>query len=286
MDGFSQKRRIKIVIIGLVILPIFLIYFDISDTHAGENDRLIGECTVGVFSGSITDDGRPILWKNRDIYDPNQRFIYFAPHQRNGATTFSYIGDVFQDDSTRVWMGTNSQGFAIMNSDSYNLSDTSYEGIDDGQIMNWALEVCSTLRDFELLLDSTNVIGRGYCWNFGALDVSGACAIYECANRSYVKFDPDNPDNDSPGYIIRANYSISGDSSIHVGLDRFTRARQLVANRLGQGPLDVGFVLSGLSRDLGNYLDDPYPLPYHRSQLSGPPGYIYDAGQRLGRVGQ
>lgn len=235
-----------------------------------------GECTIGVFGGVISDGGRPILWKNRDVGDHDQRFIFYAPYQRDSITTLAFIGDVYRSDTTRVYMGANATGFAIMNSDSYNLNDSLSGGMDDGTLMRLALETCSSLRDFELLLDSTNIIGRRDCWNFGVLDASGACALYECANRSYYRFIP-GADDSLAGYVIRANFSLSGGNNL-VGLDRYRRAVDLTVRQIERGPINADFVLKDLARDLANLYDDPYPLPYHRSQENGPPGYIYNFG--------
>ncbi len=235
-----------------------------------------GECTVGIFSGAVTADGRPIIWKNRDVSDHNQRYIYYDSYQRNGITTYKFTGDCYRSDTTRIYMGANEHGFAIMNSDSYNLHDTLYYGLDDGTIMRLALETCRTLTDFESFLDSTNITGRSFCWNFGCLDSTGACAFYEAANRSYRKFDPLDPDLNSPGFLIRSNFSFSGDSLNQSGLDRYRRAKNLVESRLDTSLINVSWVLAVLARDMGNIYADPYPLPYDGVQHGGPPGYIYN----------
>lgn len=241
-------------------------------------DRLTGgECTIGVFSGNVTTDGRPIIWKNRDIYNPDQRFIYYKSYQRDGISTIPFTGNCFRNDTTRIYMGANSRGFAIMNSDSYNLHDSLGLGIDDGTIMRLALETCATLSDFARLLDSTNTVGRKDCWNFGCLDSTGAVAMFECANYTYWKFAPDNSDTPVSGIMLRANYSIARPNANN-GYDRYKRASDLTLEQLSSRPIDVAFVLQSLARDLGNLYDNPYPLPYHRSQVNGPPGYIYDLG--------
>jgi hypothetical protein len=236
----------------------------------------LGECTVAIFSGAVTADGRPIIWKNRDVSNHDQRFIYYDSYQRNGITTSRFIGDCYRSDTTRIYMGANEHGFAIMNSDSYNLHDTLFSGLDDGIIMRLALETCRTLSDFEAFLDSTNITGRNFCWNFGCLDSTGACAFYEAANRSYRKFDPLDSNLDTSGYLVRSNFSVSGDTLNRSGLDRYQRANYLVNSRLSTGLVDVNWVLAVLARDMGNIYADPYPLPYNGVQLNGPPGYIYN----------
>jgi len=244
----------------------------LADNSAGSG--MLGECTIGAFTGSVTMDGRPLIWKNRDVGNEDQRFIYYSAHFRNGVTTLAFTGDCYRIDTTRIYMGANEAGFAILNSDSYNLGDSLSLGLDDGTLMRLALETCRTLPDFERFLDSTNATGRLDCWNFACLDSTAACAIYECANFSYTKYDPQASPS---GYILRANYSESGGSN-KTGLDRFKRASSLTGQRILRRPIDAGFILEHLARDLGNIFDDPYPLPYLECQSDGPPGYIYNYG--------
>jgi hypothetical protein len=241
------------------------------------NNGIQGECTIAVISGTITVDGRPIIWKNRDVGDPDQRFIYYSPYYRDGIETFAFMGNCYRSDTTRIYMGVNDPGFAIMNSDSYNLDDSLWRGVDDGTLMRLALETCATLADFEHLLDSTNVTGRYDCWNFGCLDATGVSALYECANNRYWKFDPDDPATRTPGFVARANFSLMGNHNLS-GFDRFKRATDLIERHANEAPLDVKFVLGQMARDMANVFDNPYPLPYHRVQLDGPPGYIYNFG--------
>ncbi len=265
---------------GVAIIALSLILATTATSRAedGITDSQLGECTIAVFSGSVTNDGRPIIWKNRDVSDHDQRFIYYSSYIRGGRSTFKFIGNCYRNDTTRIFMGANEAGFAVMNSDSYNLHDSLSQGLDDGILMRLALETCSTLVDFEALLDSTNLTGRVNCWNFGCLDSTGACAMYECANNSYRKYDPLDQALMSPGYIARANFSFSGDSSIQSGLDRYQRAVNLIDRRLASERIEASWVLSTLTRDLANIYADPYPLPYNGMQMNGPPGYIYNLG--------
>jgi hypothetical protein len=236
-----------------------------------------GDCTVGVFGGDVTSDARPMIWKNRDVGNPDQRFIYSAPYLRDGITTLAFTGNCYRNDTTRIYMGANECGFAIMNSDSYNLGDSLNYGVDDGTLMRLALETCRTLADFESLLDSTNVTGRRDCWNFGCLDSTGASGLYECANHWYARYLPEDEGPPLSRYVLRANFSMSGGPG-HTGQDRFNRACSLTAGAMSNGGIDAGFVLENLARDLGNVYDDPYPFPYDGTQLGAPAGYIYNLG--------
>jgi hypothetical protein len=233
----------------------------------------VGECTIGVFSGRSTTDGRPILWKNRDITEPVQKFCYYAPVIINGDTTLDFIADANSSDTTRVYMGLNSAGFAVINGNSYNLGDERPDGIDDGSIMAMALGHCRTLTDFEQILNVTSVMGRKDSWNYGALDAFGHAALYECANFSYVKYDANDSIGDGTGLILRATFSFSGGSN-HDGLPRFKRATDLVRERMRAQGIDPQFIFHTLCRDLANPIANPYPLPYDGSQNNRPAGFI------------
>jgi len=250
------------------ILPLFLI-----DNRVSISTPHIGECTIGIFTGQATVDGRPILWKNRDVTNSVQKFCYYSPMVYGPDTTMGYLANCYSSDTARVYMGINEAGFAIMNANSYNLGDEMQDGVDDGRIISMALEKCRTIHDFEEILDVTSVVGRKDCWNFGAMDAFGNAAMYEAANFGYAKYDAYDSLNEGDGVIIRATFSFSGDSG-RDGFSRYKRATQLVRDRLRTGRIDVEFVLQNMARDLVNPIDNPYPLPYDGSQNGRPEGFI------------
>ncbi len=242
-----------------------------------------GECTIGVFSGDATVDGRPMLWKNRDVSDAVQKFCYFEPSRDTDRPAYGFLGNVYSADTNRVYMGVNEVGFAIINSNSYNLGDSLADGVDDGDLMRMALERCRTLEDFEALLDLTAEKGRKDGWNFGVFDAGGHAALYECSNFGYVKFDTDNAGHAADGIILRATFSLSGGPR-RTGIERYKRANHLVYERANESPLDALFILQVLSRDLANPIADPYPLPYNGVQNGRPEGYILSQAVTINRV--
>jgi hypothetical protein len=258
----------KVIRFLFIILPLFQI-----DNPLSISRPPIGECTIGIFTGRATADGRPILWKNRDVTNAVQKFCYYNPVILGGDTMMAYLANCYSSDTTRVYMGINEAGFAVMNANSYNLGDVMMDGFDDGRIMRLALETCRTLDDFEEILAITSVRGRQDCWNFGAIDAFGNAAMFEAANFGYTRYDVDDSLNESDGFIIRATFSFSGDDG-RDGFPRYKRATQLVRNHLRTGRVDVEFVLQTLARDLVNPIDDPYPLPYNGIQNGRPAGFI------------
>ena len=273
MNDLEYNINRGIIMRTFLCLLILASLFAFSDSKFISQPEAFNECTIGVFSGSTTEDGRPIIWKNRDVTNGVQKYCYFPRRNDSHGTTFSFIGNVYSDDTNRVYMGLNEVGFAIINANSYNLNDSLGKGIDDGLIMRLALERCGSLHEFEGLLDETNAEGRKDTWNFGALDAEGNVAMYECANHSYTKFSANDSLQEFPGVVIRATFSLSGGDN-HDGEPRYKRAGFLIKKRLQEQRIDINFILQTLARDLANPLDDPYPLPYNGVQNGRPSGFI------------
>lgn len=86
-------------------------------------------CTSAVVSGKVTPDGRPLLWKNRDTDYLRNHVAYIKGEKYN------FIADVNSANFPALkeaWMGTNSVGFALMNTQSYNLVEVK-DGEERGQ---------------------------------------------------------------------------------------------------------------------------------------------------------
>lgn len=204
-------------------------------------------CTTAVISGKATPDGRPLLYKNRDTTTLHSRMVY-SNHGK-----YSFIGMTNPDDkdNKNILNGHNSAGFAIMNSDSYNLNypEIKENQRQDGEIMRLALESCSTLKDFENLLIHLPKPLR-LSSNFGVIDAQGGAAYYETSNLGFVKYDANNPNIAPFGYIIRTNYSFSGKSEGGKGYSRFLRAQELLYSASLTNSLTPKHFLQNVSRSL------------------------------------
>lgn len=224
-------------------------------------------CTIGAFGTSSTADGRPILWKNRDVKNEHQEMRYFSSGR------YRFVANVYAGETLDVWAGINEAGFAIMNSNSFNIGGKEEDGkaADDGNVMRLALDNCATVGDFVRLMDSLNVVGRQTAANYGVFDASGKTAIFEAANTYYVRYDADQ---ESLGIVVRANYSYHGDTVRRTGKGRHDRAWQLVAPVARQKQITAEFVAWTLARDMGTVSFDPYPLPFYGTFGSLPFGYI------------
>ena len=205
-------------------------------------------CTSAIFSGKVTADGRPIIWKNRDSGTNHNRVVYI-PAGGDIQFSFIYLSNS-KESPAEAWSGVNSAGFSIMNTVSYNIrqeGDETPESMMDkeGIVMYKALATCKTLEDFEKLLDGLQA-PYGLETNFGVIDAAGGAAYYEVNNYGWLKFDV----NEVPeGYIIRTNYSISGAENKGQGYVRYDNASKLIKDRLSSGEkIDVRFIMDGLSR--------------------------------------
>jgi hypothetical protein len=209
-------------------------------------------CTSAVISGKATADGRPILWKHRDSGFEHNKLRYFQ------GPRLAFIGivnsDTLQDE---VWMGSNSAGFSIINTETSNMN----VGIqcprqdEEGIFMRQALGACATLADFEQFLRDTEG-KRGVDANFGVIDASGGAAYYEVGCARWVKYDANDPAVAPDGYLLRTNYALSGNPAQRKGTVRFATISRLVEDELRIRKLSVEFILLGADRSLKHAILD------------------------------
>jgi len=204
-------------------------------------------CTTAIISGKCTTDGRPLLFKHRDTGFFQNKLMFFDDG------TYKYIGLVNSADieGKEIWSGSNSAGFSIMNSASYNLNinDTTKLKDQEGIIMKEALRSCATLEDFEEFLNNWPK-PMGVESNFGVIDAQGGAAYYETTNFSFKKIDANDPTVAPFGYVIRTNYSFTGTPDDGYGYIRYLTANRLFYNAVGQNTLNYKFLLQRVSRSL------------------------------------
>jgi hypothetical protein len=204
------------------------------------------ECTTAVVSPRAGEDGRPLLWKNRDTGELSNRIVYVAE------APYAYLGlaDVHDRSGRSVFAGVNAAGFAIMNSVAYNLPRPAGEEEDlEGIVMADALRTCRTAADFEAYLEANLGRNFGVRANFGVIDADGAAVLFEVHNHGYERFDAAAP---AEGYLVNTNYSRSGQAAKGSGYVRFDRTSALLA--AGPKPLTARDLLRRLARDTGNAL--------------------------------
>lgn len=207
-------------------------------------------CTSAVISGKVTPDGRPLLWKNRDTDFPQNSVKYFS----GGRYPFIAIVNSVEDNPTDVWIGTNSMGFSLMNTQSYNLVEVKPDeerGEANGRVMRRALEVCATVEDFRHFLDTIakpSLIEA----NFGVIDAKGGAALFEVDYYKYVMYDANNPQDAPCGYIARTNFSFSGKVNEGAGYVRFMQEDKLLLPASATGQITPQWIFNELSRSFAN----------------------------------
>jgi hypothetical protein len=205
-------------------------------------------CTLAVISGRATANGRPLMWKNRDTSDPNNKLMAFKGPKHD------FIAVVISEavDPDEVWGGQNAAGFAIMNSQADDLGDAAkkLDGAGNGAFMKLALGECATIKDFEALLIREK--GRwDLATNFGVIDAEGGACFFETRRDSFVKFDTRDPRVAPFGAIVRTNFAFtSPDPMLGGGFDRFERIGHIIEAARPQGRIDARFILREASRDL------------------------------------
>lgn len=213
--------------------------------------NLINACTTAIISGKASKDGRPLMLKNRDSDYMQNRLMFFTDG------SIPYIGLVNSKDKTgkEVWGGFNKSGFAVMNSASYNLkkNDTTKLSDREGEIMKLALQKCTTIEDFEKLLKELPK-PLGVEANFGVIDAKGGAAYYETDNFNFTKYDVNDPAVAPNGYLIRTNYSCSGETDKGMGYIRYATAAEQFTEVAKKGNLTCGFLVNDITRCLKHSL--------------------------------
>lgn len=117
--------------------------------------------------------------------------------------------------------------------------------------MRKVLSECGSVDDFENYLKNTNG-KRGVESNFGVIDANGNAAYYEVSPDSFEKFDVNDSKIAPNGYLIRTNYSVSGDMNKGYGYIRYKNLEELVYLDKINNKLDEKAIIFKYSRSLYN----------------------------------
>ena len=209
-------------------------------------------CTSAIISGKITPDGRPLLWKQRDTDTAQNSVMYFSGKR------FSFVAIINSNEKNPrdIWIGTNSAGFSIMNTQSYNLEKVKKgedRGSDNGRIMKLALEVCATVEDFKHFLDSIKKPSLTEA-NFGVIDAKGGAAMFETGYYKYTMYDVNNPKDAPYGYIARTNFSFAGEVNNGAGYVRYMQEDKILMPASATKQITPSWIFKELARSFTNSL--------------------------------
>lgn len=189
--------------------------------------------------------GRPMLWKNRDTDNTDNKIEYIPAK----GDDFAYVALFNSSDSllNEAWMGMNEFGFAIMNTASYNLkNDTVPADMMDkeGVIMTQALKGCKTVDDFEQLIQELPK-PLGVEANFGVIDAYGDGAFFETDNFNFKRLNIE----DAPNHVlVRTNYSHTGRPDEGYGFIREANANYLLTPFIEEKQIGPEVLTEVLSR--------------------------------------
>lgn len=213
-------------------------------------------CTLAVISGKATRDGRALMWKNRDTDKVDNKTLYVI------GPKYAFISLVDAGDAKgdEAWGGLNSEGFAIMNSQTDDQGAPGKDGADNGRFMRRALGECANAAEFEALMEA--VKGKlDLTANFGVIDAEGNACFFETSPTSFVKFDANDVRVAPFGYIARTNYGFTSPDNLKGGgYIRFERISHILEAGFGRGEIDPAFILQRASRDLVHEKLHSYPL--------------------------
>lgn len=235
----------------------------------------LSECTTGLASGLVTPDGRPLLWKTRDVGSPNQEYHYVDDGR------IPFVGLTYRNEDTwQYYGGINAVGFAVENSNCYNLGPRANANgwgasDDDGEIHMLALATCRTVDDFQVILDSLDVAeGRTLNSNYGTFDAFGGAAMFETEGFTYTRYDAAETEE---GFIVRSNYGYSGDLNdrpTYWGPNRHDRAYALWKHAVEQNILTPRYLYQEVVRCLHPEGIEEFEVPYNGFYQDNPFGLI------------
>jgi hypothetical protein len=226
-------------------------------------------CTLAVISGKASRDGRALMWKNRDTDKVDNKTLYL----KGPKYAFIALADAGDAKGEEAWGGLNSEGFAIMNSQTDDQGAPGKDGADNGRFMRRALGECGNVAAFETLMEAV----RGtldLTANFGVIDAEGNACFFETSPTSFVKFDAKDARVAPFGYIARTNYGFTSPDNLKGGgYIRFERISHILEAGFGRGEIDPAFILQRASRDLVQEKLHSYPLT--RELPDDPVGPLY-----------
>lgn len=213
-------------------------------------------CSSAVISGRVTPDGRPLLWKNRETGHLRNHMAYVKGEK------YDFVANVNSDSFPALkeaWIGSNTAGFALMNTQSYNLEKGDIADDDrgpaNGAVIYRALEVCATIADFCHFLDTIQK-PSGIEANFGVIDAQGGAAMFEVDGHSYKVFDANDPNVAPHGYVARTNFSNGGELNEGYGYVRYLEVDRVLSKACAMGGITPQLIFTDLARSFRNNILD------------------------------
>lgn len=204
-------------------------------------------CTSIIVSSKASADGRPFIFKNRDVNSKDQIVVIYKGEKYLYTAITSITNGAIQRN--RLSSGFNETGFSIINTVANNLNGGKKDVSNNAIVLRRALEICKTLKDFETLLDTLPKPLHTDS-NYGVMDAEGGIAYYETGNKGYVKYDANDPKIAPNGYLIRTNFGVSGNKIFGKGYGRYTAMEMCIDGIKKDGKIRFEDVIRGATRFL------------------------------------
>ena len=198
-------------------------------------------CTIGVATGLVTQDGRPLLWKVRDVTSAaHQQLIHVTD------SPYSCVGVCTEGGG--LYMGVNEVGVASGNS----LVRLTPGLASNSSIQRHMLRHCTTVD--QIADDIISQQQAGTCNASGCLpfiDAAGEARIFEVdRSRSLWTYDSLAPARQAQGldgFVVRANeFHMRADGTDDTGLGgRYASGVQNVLGLIATGSLSVRGLIQG-----------------------------------------
>ena len=198
-------------------------------------------CTVGVAGGEVTQDGRPILWKVRDVgSEGRQQLVYVedSPH--------SYIG--VRSEGGDVYMGLSEAGVASGNS-LVRLSSGSASNASVQEHILRSFASVDQIADYFTSEQQAGTCNASGCFPF--IDAAGGARIFE-VDRSrqlwaYDSLDPARQVQGLHGFVVRANeFHMTDDGTDDAGTGgRYACGVHNILGLIADGALSVRTLVQG-----------------------------------------
>jgi hypothetical protein len=211
-------------------------------------------CDILVISTQAAQEGRPIIWKNRD--DPAGFFIGVRRFKANNPEIGSYIcieEKLYPDVISICSAGVNEAGLAIANTSAYTGSALKELINVDEPILEKALSNCKTVECFEKLLIGThNYPEKFYATssNFVVIDAFGGALHYEAYADLREPVDFIKHDANIEHFSNKTNYIDLHEIYDSTSEARSHRATDLLTYYFNQNELTPKTVMQEISKDV------------------------------------
>lgn len=220
-------------------------------------------CDVAVVSASASSNGRPFIWKNRsDSTDWRQEVKFYKSKNQDAGGSVRVIAKMVT--ITIPSGGVNESGFAIANTLVYEDSQIKNILNSNTPLIRIALEECTTLEDFENILDHWHerplITSRILSGNFVVIDAFGGAALYEILSINgfghaifYEKFDANEATDEEGnfiGFVNRTNtnqFMTNGETGDE---DRLESAYNIMLDMQQNNRLNYRNMMQELAKDV------------------------------------